>query len=301
MIAKGGLNARFSRYLTLHRSIKWKPVFMAKNSSANARQEASLNVATSTSHKLKGVKGWLLFLCLWLTVLMPLFTLGQLYLEWIEAEPYFEQFPTLKSVVILATLCLIGLNAFGIYAGFALWSVKPDAVKIAKNFFITLLAYSFVSPFVFAGVSGLPSEVVSAIKTEGVGQAIKTIMAFAVWFTYLHKSKRVQATYSVVVSRSAPESQAEITDRFSAVDKIDQEYQVLARALRTRDCLAVIFGLIVGGALGLVIPIPGLSHPVFKAFLGAAFGALIAVQLRNDSPSHNRLHELEKLRANLLK
>lgn len=275
---------------------------MTKNSSANARQETSFNVTTSSlPPKLKGVKGWLLFLCIWLTVLMPLFALGQLYLEWIEAEPYFEQIPSLKSVVVLEIFGLIGLHAFGIYAGFALWSVKLHAVNIAKSFFLTLLAYAFVSPFVFAGVSGLPSEVVSAIKTEGIGQAIKAIMAFAVWFTYLYKSKRVQATYFVAVSGGALESQVEITERFDAVDKIDRECQVLARTLRTRDYLAVILGLIVGGAISLVIPIPGFSDPVLRAFLGAVFGALIAVQLRIGSPSHDRLHELEKLRANLLR
>ncbi len=276
--------------------------FMVKNSAANAGQGSSLNVATSAAHELNGVKGWLLFLCLWLTVLTPLFTLGQLSVGWMEAEPFFEQFPSLKSVVILETLCLIGLHAFGIYAGFALWSIKPGAVKIAKNFFLTMLAYFLVSPFVFSGTSDLPSEAISAIKNEGVGQAIKAILAFAVWFTYLHRSKRVRATYPIAVSHSAPESQAETIERFAAIDMIDREYQVLVRTLRTGDYLAVILGLIVGGALGLVIPIAiGWSDPVFGAFLGAVFGALIAVQLRNDSPSHDRLHELEKLRADLLR
>jgi hypothetical protein len=152
--------------------------------------------ADNTDMALKGVKGWLLFLCVSLTILAPLFTLGQLGIEWRDTVRYFEALPGLRRVVLVETVLSIGLMAFSIYAGSALWSVKDDAVKTAKAYFVTMLIYSVAGPFILIAISDLPAEARGAMAAEGTKQAIRGITGFAIWFTYLTRSKRVRATYA---------------------------------------------------------------------------------------------------------
>jgi hypothetical protein len=168
---------------------------MKKLPDAPSHQSSAPADVSGPDTALKGVKGWLLFFCVSLTILAPLATLGQLGMEWNETAPYFTRFPSLHTAVMLETLMSIGLMAFSIYAGSALWSVKPKAVKIAKNYLLTMLAYSIVSPFVIIGVADLPSAATSAMTAEGAKQAFRGLIGFAIWFTYLNRSKRVRATY----------------------------------------------------------------------------------------------------------
>ena len=77
-----------------------------------------------------------------------------------------------------------------------LWSIKQNAVEIAKAYFLARLAYSIIMPLVFRSVSDLPMDD-STIIDAFIKQAVSGIIAFAIWFTYLNRSKRVRATYSV--------------------------------------------------------------------------------------------------------
>jgi len=149
--------------------------------------------------KLKGVKGWLLFLCLNLTIYTPLVNLVYIILGWEGAARLFRALPGLKTLVIVEIILLIGLMVFSFYAGYALWSVKPNAVKIAKIFLLALVVISILSPFIRIGVANslnLPSEFTKFISKEEILEAGRGIISFVIWFTYLCQSKRVRATYS---------------------------------------------------------------------------------------------------------
>lgn len=151
---------------------------------------------TTENNNLNGVKGWLLFLCITLTILSPLISFGQLGIEWIEFKSYFTTFPNLRAFVLIDTILSMGLIGFSIYAGYVLWSIKQNAVEIAKAYFLARLAYSIIMPLVFRSVSDLPMDD-STIIDAFIKQAVSGIIAFAIWFTYLNRSKRVRATYSV--------------------------------------------------------------------------------------------------------
>lgn len=142
-----------------------------------------------------GVKGWLLFLCIILTIISPIFSLGHLEMAWRESGPLFGAYPHLKDAVVIETLCMVALMAYSIYAGFSLWSVKLGAVKVAKNYLLAWLIYSIATPFVFVGIADLPSVFKNEILEEGIKNVVISILTFVIWFTYLHRSMRVRATY----------------------------------------------------------------------------------------------------------
>lgn len=73
-----------------------------------ALRKSTQNKAQKQDGAKKGVKGWLLFLCISLTILSPLFVLGQIFMEWTATEPYFVDYPGLEDAVVLQIACLLG-------------------------------------------------------------------------------------------------------------------------------------------------------------------------------------------------
>jgi hypothetical protein len=142
-----------------------------------------------------GVKGWLLLLCLILTIISPAAHLGQLEMEWQEFNSLFGTYPHLRDAVVIETLLTLGLMAYSIYAGFVLWSFKFGAVKIAKSYLLAWLICSIARPFIFVSIADLPTAFIDEILDEGGKNVVISILTFAIWFTYLYRSKRVRATY----------------------------------------------------------------------------------------------------------
>ena len=142
----------------------------------------------------KGIGGWLLLLCVGLTVFTPIRTLGSLAGSYIESAQYFEQFPGLLIVTVVDTILSLGLMAFSVYAGLGLWRIRAGAVETAKNYLWWFLAYHVVAaalPF------GLPSEAHRAMMEQVVKNMVGAVVAFAIWYSYLNRSKRVKATYGL--------------------------------------------------------------------------------------------------------
>ena len=173
----------------------------AKQSAPIEGQTSSLPGGKSTPDSpLVGVKGWLLVFCVLLTIVVPLLALWNLVSEWavvahIAEGPYADYLSTIRLIVVLNEMVAIPLAAFGVYAGIALWSVKPNAVRIAKIGLVASLAYNLLWPLVLEAVSDLPREIHNAMISELANGARNALISFAIWFTYLYRSKRVRATY----------------------------------------------------------------------------------------------------------
>jgi hypothetical protein len=144
--------------------------------------------------KYKGVGGWLLLFCLSLTLFSPLLTIYNLVSGYNEVSPYFEQFPGLVTVTIVNGMLSIGLMVFSIYAGIALWNIRPGAVKIAKKYLLVFLGCSILAIFI-PFMAGLPSKANKTMIGEFVKGAIRSLFYFVIWYSYLNKSKRVKTTY----------------------------------------------------------------------------------------------------------
>src|SRR5262245_42707181 len=112
------------------------------------RQDGNETVVTRPAPaepEYKGVGGWLLLLCLVLTVFNPLFTMRLLAPEVRESLSYFVQFPGLLVITVIYTILSLGIVAFSIYAGVGLWSIRPGAVQMAKRFLLCLLGYHAIA------------------------------------------------------------------------------------------------------------------------------------------------------------
>lgn len=142
----------------------------------------------------QGVGGWLLLLCLGLTVFSPLLTVAALATSFTASAAAFDRFPGLLVVVVVDTLLSVCLMAFSVYAGTGLWTIRPGAVAMAKRYLLFFLAYSAVAA-VLPFLAGLPAKANNAMLASVFKDTGRAIIYFAVWYSYLGKSSRVQATY----------------------------------------------------------------------------------------------------------
>lgn len=103
------------------------------------------------------------------------------------------------------TVLNLGLMCFGIYAGVALWTIKQNAVKIARMYLLALLVYSaFDFLLWFNLLEGLRvrmyelgfTQEFNRILQEGIVSSIRSVLYVALWYSYLSKSERVRGTYT---------------------------------------------------------------------------------------------------------
>lgn len=156
-------------------------------SSSDQPLTSPAGAAVPAENKYKGVRGWLLFFCITLTILTPI---GAFHANGDTSDslrPYFSRVPNLREMVTTLDVLNLGVALYAVFVGIMLWRVRPGAVKAAKTYLWCLLAFSIGVMFLPA-LFGLPVGTVF-VKPGGIGY-------FFVWFFYLKKSKRVKATYS---------------------------------------------------------------------------------------------------------
>lgn len=154
------------------------------------------NIAAATKHK--GVGGWLLLFCIGLIIISPLLNIFSITSGYQEVSPYFEVYPRILPIVIITSVLGIVLSCFSIYAGIVLWKIRPNAVKIAKNYLLTMLGYSILSAFL-PFMAGLPAEANQAMLTTVAADIFRTVIYTAVWYSYLNRSIRVKQTYGAII------------------------------------------------------------------------------------------------------
>jgi len=144
----------------------------------------------------KGVGGWLVFFCIGLTILGPLYFLGQFSTSWEQAQPAFAQFPTFKTAILWETAGSIALFIYGFIVGFMIWSGNPNGREIAKKFLLIRLIGFIGIEFVTVALMGdMPAVVVSSVIRATGGAVFGNLIWFLIWWFYFKKSKRVLNTY----------------------------------------------------------------------------------------------------------
>jgi Protein of unknown function (DUF2569) len=136
-----------------------------------------------------GVKGLLLFCCLDLAIFYPLYLIIGLVndITYINAHP--DQFRYTSGARVFIISIVIGFICFSVYAGIALWIVKPDAVKIATTYLMILFTFCLVVSL---------GDLVLTVQIN-LPYLTRALTAFA-WYLYLNDSERVKATYGSIVS-----------------------------------------------------------------------------------------------------
>ncbi len=144
--------------------------------------------------QIKSVGGWLLLLCLALTVFSPLRTLITYVISSEDNLRLFDLYPGWKVVFYIDASLSVLLMIMSIRAGLALWTIKPKAVQIAKNYLLLYLGYSIIAS-ILPFFAGLPSSSNNLIVQEMAKGFFQSLIFFIVWYKYLSVSKRVKATY----------------------------------------------------------------------------------------------------------
>jgi hypothetical protein len=141
-----------------------------------------------------GVRGWLLFFCLSLTVFSPIASCVSLWFGYQSVSQYADMYPGIKRVAMIDFPISIAMMCFSIYAGVALWRRKQNAVRIAKAYLLTFFGYTVVAVFM-PFMAGLPSAANEAMILEVIKGLARNALYVSIWYMYLKQSKRVRATY----------------------------------------------------------------------------------------------------------
>ncbi len=142
----------------------------------------------------KGVRGWLLVLCLMLTVVGPLISAWLVANEYMTFAPYFVSSRGLQVAIFVSMAITACSVAFGIYAGLRLWSIRPGAVAIAKYALLCGLAADFVTTTMQIAFG--PTLIADGqLLHEVTVHLIPSLIFFTLCLGYLNKSARVHATY----------------------------------------------------------------------------------------------------------
>jgi hypothetical protein len=138
------------------------------------------------------IQGWLLALCIGLTIIFPASTLYGVAAKTIPALLHGH---TIKGQLSCASYAVLfsGVAVFSFVAGVRLWTVKPEAVGFAKRFLWTFL----LAHFGYFALWFLLFEPVSALRLAEMAwyHIVGPIPSFFLWTVYLEHSKRVRATY----------------------------------------------------------------------------------------------------------
>ena len=123
--------------------------------------------------ELVGVRGWLLFFCVIMTILTPI---GYMATLRTLAPTGWNLF---NSVIVL----------FALIVGVSVWLVSPHALTLVKAYFIGIAAWEIlqiVNVLIVYPHRGLDMTMVLRIRT---------LIWITIWGMYFLKSKRVRATF----------------------------------------------------------------------------------------------------------
>ena len=142
----------------------------------------------------KGVRGWLLVLCLMLTVGGPVISAWLMANGYARFAPFFTESGGLQAVIFISLLMTACSVAFGIYAGLRLWLIRPQAVSTAKHALLFGLAADIVTTAIEVAAGQVPNAGDRLLYQVEVN-LIPSLIFFTLCFAYLNRSKRVYATY----------------------------------------------------------------------------------------------------------
>jgi len=153
---------------------------------------SSLYILQSDNKPIK-IRGFLLFICVYQTILVPFFSINILYRNYPQLFN-FSGYDNLVIFIILFsfTVSLI-MSLFSFVSGILLWSKNNRAVLIAKIYYISSLFFSLIDTFInFLTYLGGREITIQMI-------IFYTIMKYIIptlFLIFFFQSKRVKSTFS---------------------------------------------------------------------------------------------------------
>jgi hypothetical protein len=142
---------------------------------APALDPSSAGFVLPIRRDLQGVGGWLLFFCIGLVILGPVWLLSQV------STPGSD-----LAGIVLA----LARTAFGLVVGIFVWNVRQVAFTLLWIYFGVIVVYSLLG---ILGSITLANEGQS--EPLAVAYSIRSIVYVVIWFFYFRKSQRVRATF----------------------------------------------------------------------------------------------------------
>jgi hypothetical protein len=152
----------------------------------------SLRARSQPSVELKGVRGWLLALCLMLTVVGPVISAWLMVNEYNSATPLAASSTAVQASVLASLFLSACAVAFGAYAGMRLWLIRRNAPTTAKSALLFGLAVDVVTTTIQVATAQDPSD---RLLFQVEVSLVPSLIFFTLCFAYLNRSKRVYATY----------------------------------------------------------------------------------------------------------
>ena len=150
--------------------------------------------------KLYGVGGWLLVLCIWITIVGPLLSFAKL------AETVSASSQWLWGIIWIF---------FSVATGILLWIKHRIAWQVAVAFFWSISGFAWLGVFV-------------ENSPESITQAFAMSILSGIWLPYLNKSKRVFNTYrNMRLTRPIPPPLK--NDSTASPDSLDGQLRALAK------------------------------------------------------------------------
>jgi hypothetical protein len=136
-----------------------------------------------SKEKLNGIKGWLLFFAITLTIIRPLYLLFDVIVN--------SSFYSYSSGVydLASLLWVLGIAIWSMIVGIAIWKIKEKAIIWAKELLILSLVIGLVFTFLYSGLYTLEEQEILFVDL------LRSLVFFGIWFSYLSVSKRVKNTF----------------------------------------------------------------------------------------------------------
>ena len=146
------------------------------------------------SRQLRAVGGWLLFLCIILTIFTPIGLLSCFREAAALSNETKDGFPTFSNAVMWAALPNLVLSILSFRAGVLLWKRKSGAVSNAQTFLVVYMAY-FMALVCIAYTGDLPPVAQEAVRNDYGVSALRAVVFGTFWHQYLRRSTRVRNTF----------------------------------------------------------------------------------------------------------
>jgi hypothetical protein len=169
-----------------------KPLQSCASLSATLVNTSEPRAATIEPTVPPAVVGWLLFLCIILTLVFPATTLYRILAQTLPSL-LGEQSP--RSIFLLIVYCVVsaGLAVLSVIAGLKLWLVRPGAVRFARRWLWAYLIANFAYFGLWVSIAKRLTSL--SLAAMGLNHVAGPIASFAIWYFYLEHSKRVRETY----------------------------------------------------------------------------------------------------------
>ncbi len=146
--------------------------------------------------KYNKVGGWLLLLCIALTIGTPLRSLYGISVSYDNMIQLQKTFPRLESIFYISSIIISAVMVLSVIVGMMLWDLKKDSVRMTKIYLIIFFA-AIVIINLITFIAGLPSEVSQAMIPSVLSGILQALVYSGVWYWYLSVSKRVKATLRI--------------------------------------------------------------------------------------------------------